>query len=70
MDDVLMAEAFNLWMQDYTENPAAFEAEFNTVGQFLTDLHAGRMPSYGETQVETLKRYAARAVMNQLAAIP
>jgi hypothetical protein len=39
---------FNEWMRRYTENPAAFEAEFQTVSKFLADQNAGKEPSYGE----------------------
>jgi len=42
-----MAEAFNEWMRRYTEEPAAFEAEFQTVGAYLEEQNKGKEPQYG-----------------------
>jgi hypothetical protein len=43
-----LARAFNEWLRRYTENPAGFEAEFQTVGRFLQERADGQEPSYGE----------------------
>lgn len=44
-----IAKALNEWVRRYIEDPKAFEAEFETVGQFLKEEEEGREPSYGET---------------------
>lgn len=51
MDRQKLIEAFNEWMRRYTDDPAAFEAEFQTVGLFVAERAMGREPSYGETCV-------------------
>jgi len=43
-----MAKAFNEWMRRYTEDPAGFEAEFQTVIEFLSEQASGEPPRYGE----------------------
>ncbi|WBU27545.1 hypothetical protein OOZ54_12655 [Rhodopseudomonas palustris] len=44
-----MAAAFDEWMRQYTEDPAAFEAEFQTVQRFMADKADGREPDYGQS---------------------
>ena len=44
-----LAAALNEWMRRYTEDPAAFQAEFQTVALFQAERLGGRTPSYGET---------------------
>lgn len=51
--------AFNEWMRRYTEEPAAFEAQFQSVVRFLRERDAGQEPTYG---------VAADAYMEQLVA--
>lgn len=48
MDKALAAKAFNEWMRRFTEEPAKFEHEFETVGAFLKEQADGREPTYGE----------------------
>jgi hypothetical protein len=48
MDKIKLAKAFNEWMRRFTEEPARFEHEFQTVGRFLTEKAEGREPTYGE----------------------
>lgn len=43
-----IAQALNEWMRRYIDDPKAFDAEFETVGQFLKDENDGKEPSYGE----------------------
>ncbi len=50
-----LAALFNEWMRRYTENPEKFEAEFQTVGEFLSQSMGGKTPSYGETCAAYLK---------------
>ena len=40
---------FNEWMRRYTEDPQKFEAEFESVGQYLKEVGDGVDPSYGES---------------------
>lgn len=58
LDKNQMARGFNRWMYEYTEHPERFEAEFQSVGDFLTDLHDGNEPSYGERCAAVLTNYA------------
>lgn len=44
-----MTQAFNEWMRRYTEDPATYAREFETVGEFLREQAEGREPTYGET---------------------
>lgn len=60
MDDLTMIAAFNAWMKDYTENPETFEAEFQTVGKFLSEEARGQEPSYGKDCAGLLRAYAAK----------
>lgn len=48
MTNEQMARAFNEWMRRYTEEPEVFEAEFRSVGRFLTEQAGGEEPSYGQ----------------------
>lgn len=43
-----IVKALNMWMQKYIDNPKEFEAEFQTVMEFLADSSAGKEPTYGE----------------------
>jgi hypothetical protein len=49
--------AFNEWMRQFTENPAEFEAEFQTVSRFLSERVEGKEPSYGETCAALLEKF-------------
>ena len=43
----LVAKAFNEWMRRYQDDPAAFEAEFNTVSKFREQFDTEDGPAYG-----------------------
>ena len=48
MNQSTIAKAFNEWMRRYIEDPAAYEAEFNSVAGFREAEAEGREPDYGE----------------------
>lgn len=48
MDLQKAAQAFNQWMQDYTDNPEAFEDIRKSAARFLAERQDGLEPSYGE----------------------
>lgn len=52
-----MVAAFNEWMRRYTEDPASFAAEFQSVGEFLAQQAAGAEPSYGQTCAEMMESF-------------
>jgi hypothetical protein len=54
MDKVKLAAAFNEWMRRYTEDPAGFASEFQSVGLYLAERAMGKEPTYGETCTEYL----------------
>lgn len=59
MDRQKIVNALNEWMRRYTEDPASFEAEFQTVARFLSELDGGLPPSYGETSMAYLEQIMA-----------
>ncbi|WP_100961040.1 hypothetical protein [Bosea sp. FBZP-16] len=61
MDTNKVAAAFNEWMRRYTEDPAAFDAEFQTVGRFLAEQAEGKEPSYGDRCVAMLEQLMAES---------
>lgn len=63
MDLQKAAQAFNQWMQDYTDNPEAFEDIRKLAARFLAERQDGLEPSYGERCAAILAAY-----MEQLAA--
>jgi len=56
MDQDQIARALNEWMRRYIADPKAFDAEFQTVGEFLQDEAEGREPSYGETGAAYMRK--------------
>jgi hypothetical protein len=56
-----MITAFNEWMRRYTEDPTKFEAEFQTVGAFLTAVNNGDEPDYGQLCAALMEELAAAA---------
>lgn len=48
MTEEQMVLAFNEWMRRYIDEPEKFEAEFNSVLDFLSDQTDDKVPSYGE----------------------
>lgn len=61
MDKIAVAKAFNEWMRRFTEEPAAFEHEFQSAGAFLKEQAEGKEPSYGETCATYLEKLIAAA---------
>lgn len=59
MNKTAMAAAFNEWMRRFIEDPAKFEAEFQTVVSFTAAKLAGREPDYGERCTALLFRLSA-----------
>jgi hypothetical protein len=51
-----LARLLNEWMKRYIADPAGFQAEFQTVNQYLKEEAAGQEPSYGESCVAYLKK--------------
>jgi hypothetical protein len=51
------ADAFNAWMDDYTNHPELFNREWQTVGKYLAERNGGETPSYGAHAAETLQQY-------------
>jgi hypothetical protein len=60
LDDKSLSRALNEWMRRYIENPAEFEAEFETVAEFLNEEKQGTEPSYGDTAVAYLRKIDAQ----------
>ncbi len=63
MDKKQSAAAFNLWMDEFVNNPDAFES---TTGSALTHLREqldGREPTYGESCAVTYAAYLDRVTV-------
>ncbi|AZN72753.1 hypothetical protein D5400_17030 [Georhizobium profundi] len=58
MNNAQMVKCFNEWMRRYIEEPGRFEAEFQSVNQFLADEADGREPTYGESCTALMQRIA------------
>ena len=43
------AEAFNEWMRRFTEEPSAFQQQFQSCVEYLAAAQNGEEPTYGET---------------------
>ena len=56
-----IAQAFNEWMRRYTDDPKAFAAEFQTIGDFLAQKGEGKEPDYGSHCEAYLKKLMAGA---------
>jgi hypothetical protein len=50
------ARALNEWMQRYIDDPMAFQAQFQTVTEYLREKNDGKEPSYGEWGAEYMVR--------------
>ncbi len=55
-DRELVARAFNEWMRRYIQEPERFEAEFQTVLDFMADEDEGKEPDYGSAQAAYLQQ--------------
>lgn len=53
-----LVEAFNQWMNDYTNHPEKYEHDWQIVEQFLSDTRDGIPPSYGERSAALIFRLA------------
>lgn len=51
-----LVAGFNEWMRRYVKNPRKFEAEFETVMQFVKERKKGYSPTYGESCVAYLSK--------------
>lgn len=58
MNNAQMVKCFNEWMRRFIEEPEAFQAEFQTVNQFLADEAGGIEPTYGETSAAYMMKLA------------
>lgn len=56
MNDDTLELCFNEWLRRYTNDPAAFEAEFATVERFKRENDSGISPSYGAVCVAYLHK--------------
>lgn len=54
------ALAFNQWMDDYVNNPEAFEATAGAALRHLKERMNGAAPTYGESCEATLLAYLAK----------
>lgn len=60
MDTIKAAAAFKLWMDEYINDPKAFEDTTASVLQHLKERNDGAEPSYGESCAATLEAYVAK----------
>lgn len=54
---LVVAAAFNRWLDDYEKNPEKFENEWATIRQNLKEKADGVEPTYGANCVGVLSRY-------------
>lgn len=55
------AEAFNMWMDQYVNDPKSFEDSYSTALNHVSEKLLGEEPSYGAVAAEQFKQY-----LNQL----
>ena len=55
------AKAFNKWMDDYANNPEAYEAMNEVARKHLEERMNGQQPTYGDAQAATFAAYLASA---------
>lgn len=58
MDKVVMAKAFNKWLDEYTNHPERFKHTVQSVLEALAEKAEGKEPTYGEECVQILHKYA------------
>ena len=51
------AAAFNKWMDEFTNDPDAFEAVEKTAFRYLRERLAGKEPTYGEEAAAVFAEY-------------
>jgi uncharacterized protein (DUF2267 family) len=59
MTKTVLAACLNEWMRRYIEAPKRFDAEFQTVRDFLEDQATGGEERYGLESAEYLERIAS-----------
>ena len=57
-------KAFNLWLDDFTNNPQQFEEISKTAHRHLEEKLQGKEPSYGESVTATLFEYCNKTKTN------
>lgn len=66
MTNEVMTKCFNEWMRRYVDDPAAFEAEFQTVGKFLAEENEGQEPTYGEHSSAYMAKLAEELGLSEM----
>lgn len=51
------AAAFNMWMDQYTNNPSSFESSYDTAMRHVSEKLNGEEPSYGQVCSELFQEY-------------
>lgn len=51
------AAAFNMWMDEYVNDPQAFETSYDSAMRHVSEKLGGHTPSYGEVAAEQFKVY-------------
>jgi hypothetical protein len=59
MDEKVLAEAFNAWMDDYANHPERFAKDEEQTQRHLEERAGGKPLTYGDRAVATLFRYMA-----------
>ena len=52
--------AFNLWMDEFVNDPAKFQSTTEKAIKHLTERLNGRAPTYGESAAATFEAYLAQ----------
>ena len=65
MDKGFMAQAFNRWMDEFTNNPESFEEMDDMVCRHLREKNGGEEPSYGQRCTELLAIYMKEVSNNE-----
>lgn len=55
------AAAFNMWLDQYVNDPQSFESSYDTAMRHVSEKLGGNEPSYGQVAAEQFKQY-----LNQL----
>ncbi len=58
MDEKLIVEGFNRWLEERIGNPAGFEETAAIIEGHLREKSDGREPTYGERCLACLKKYS------------
>lgn len=60
------AAAFNMWMDQYVNDPQSFETSYDSAMRHVSEKLGGNEPSYGEVAAEQFKQYLEQVSVNQL----